>query len=108
MLASAQEALDGKYALAPQGSGFSHIISAVTKLMSISPKDLIGPCKELTIIKARVLGCYPAVSELGMLVTEIGNKIGTSVSTVSYTVKKGQHFVERKGLKLLDLIDLEI
>jgi hypothetical protein len=87
VLAGAREALlDQKYTLAAKGIGFSHIVSTVSVLTSIPFKDLVGPCKERTIVKARILVCYWSVTELCMSMTEFGLKIGIAVSTVSGAV----------------------
>jgi len=48
------------------------------------------------------------VNELGMSMTEIGNKLGISVSTVSVAVEKGRKIVEKEGLNLLDLLNEEM
>jgi chromosomal replication initiation ATPase DnaA len=106
VLAGAQEALDQKYTLVAKGVGFSHIVSVVSELTSIPSKDLVGPCKERTIVKARALVCYWSVTELGMSMTELGKKLGIAVSTVSGAVKKGRQMVEKEGLKLLDLLNV--
>jgi chromosomal replication initiation ATPase DnaA len=78
----------------------------VSELTSIPSKDLVGPCKERTIAKARVLVCYWSVTEPGMSMTELGKKLGIAVSTVSGAVKKGRQMVEMEGLKLLDLLNV--
>ncbi len=107
-LAGAQEALDKKYALATLGVTFTHIVEAVSGLMSVSPQDLVGPRKERAIVNARILVCYWAVTELGMSMTEIGKQLGISVSTVSVAVQKGRRIVEREGLKLAELLNTEM
>jgi chromosomal replication initiation ATPase DnaA len=89
-MVAAQETFDKKYALAALGVKFTHIIEAVSELMSVSPQDLIGPRKERAIVKARILVCYWAITELGMSMTETGKQLGISVSTVSVAVKKGR------------------
>ncbi len=108
VLAGAQEALDKKYALAAQGVQFAHIVEAVSALISVPPRDLLGPRKERAIVKARTLVCYWAATELGVTMTEIGKQLGISVSTVSVAVKKGRLIVEREGLKLVELLNIEI
>jgi hypothetical protein len=55
--------LDQKYTLVAKGIGFSHIVSMVSELTSIPPKDLAGPCKERKIVKARVQVCYWSVTD---------------------------------------------
>jgi REP element-mobilizing transposase RayT len=106
VLAGAQEALEKKYALKALGVEFAHIVEAVSELMSVSPQDLIGPRKERVIVKARILICYWAVTELGMSMTEIGKQLGISVSTVSVAAKKGRRIVGKEGLKLADILNI--
>ncbi len=108
VLADAQEALDQKYALAAKGIGFSNIVSAVSELTSISPQDLVGPCKQRTIVKARALVCYWSATELGISMTDMSKKLGICVSAVSGAVKKGRQTVEKEGLKLLDLLNVQM
>jgi chromosomal replication initiation ATPase DnaA len=100
------KALDQNYSLVAKGVGFPHIVSAVSELTSIPSKDLVGPCKERTIVKARALVCYWSVTELAMVMTELGIKLGIAVSTGSRAVKKGRQLVEREGLKLLDFLNM--
>jgi REP element-mobilizing transposase RayT len=106
VLAGAQEALEKKYALKALGVEFTHIVEAVSELMSVSPQDLFGPRKERVIVKARILVCYWAVTELGMSMTEIGKRLGISVSTASVAVKKGRQVVGREGLKLAEILNV--
>ena len=108
VLAGAQETLDKKYALKALGVEFAHIVEAVSELMSVSPQDLLGPRKERAIVKARILVCYWSVIDLGMSMTEIGKQLGISVSTVSVAVKKGRQIVGREGLKLVELLNIEM
>lgn len=108
VLAGAQEAMQNKYALAAEGVGFDHIVTAVSRLQSIQPQALAGPCKERRIVKARKLVCYWAVTELGISMTEVGRKLRISVSTVSIAVKKGRSIVINEGYVLADLLNIEI
>ncbi len=53
-------------------------------------------------------GRLPNSTELGVSMTDVGKKLGISVSTVSGAVKKGRQTVEKEGLKLLDLLNVEM
>jgi putative transposase len=75
VLAGVQEALDAKYALVAKGIGWTHVVEALSELMAIAPHDLIGPRKERTIVKSRALMCYWVSADLGMSMTEIGNRL---------------------------------
>ncbi len=108
VLVDAQEAMQNKYALVAKGIGFNHVLSAVSSLLEIEPKTLVGPCKERRIVKARVMVCYWAVSELGLSMTEVAGKLGIAVPTVSVAVKKGRQMVANEGLVLEDLLNMKL
>jgi hypothetical protein len=83
-------------------------VAAVSSLPSISPQALVRPCKERSIVKARGLVCYWAVSELGLSMTAVAGKLDMSVPAVSGAVKKGRQIVSSEGLVLADLLNIEI
>ncbi|MCD6585690.1 MAG: transposase [Desulfobacteraceae bacterium] len=104
VLSDAQEAMQRKYALAARGIDLNYVVVVVSDLFSIHSEDIVGPCKQRDIVKARMLVCYWAVRELGLSMTEVAGKLGISVSTVSVAVKKGAQTVRHEGLVLTDLI----
>jgi hypothetical protein len=66
----------------------------VSGLTSVASKDLVGPSKEHAIVKAQVLVCYWSVTEIGMLMTDLGKKLSIAVSTVSGAEKKRRQIAE--------------
>lgn len=108
VLAEANETMENKYALAAKGIGFDEVAAAVSNLMSVKPQALIGPGKERTIVKARSLICYWAVSELGLSMTEVAQRLNIALSTVSAAVKKGGQIVDKEQRKLAKLLNMEI
>ena len=108
VLAESQEAMHNKYALAAKGIGFDEVLAAVSGLLSVKRQELIGPCKERTIVKARYLVCYWAVGELGLSMTEVARRLGIALSTVSIAVKKGRQYASKEELALSDHMNIEI
>ncbi len=108
VLAKAQESLDTQYALVAKGIDIADIINAVSNYFSISPHHLAGVSKVRSIVRARYLVSYWAVTDLGMSMTEIGSRLGLSLSAVSGAVKKGRQIVEKEGLKLTDLLNVQM
>ena len=76
--------------------------------MSVEPQALIGPCKVRIIVKARCLLCYWAVSELGLSMTELAQRLDLAVSTVSAAVQRGRKFVDKEELNLASLLNMEM
>jgi REP element-mobilizing transposase RayT len=107
-LADAQETLNRRYALIGKGVGFDEIVTAVSNLMDLEPSDIVGPSKERTIVKARVLICYWAARSLGMSMTAISSRLKIAVPTVSIAVKKGRSVVKQEGLSLTELLNIKI
>jgi chromosomal replication initiation ATPase DnaA len=76
--------------------------------MDLEPADIVGPSKARPIVKARVLVCYWAATELGMSMTSIAAELQISVSTVSVAAKKGRQMVGGEMLDLADLLNIKI
>jgi len=100
VLADAQESMQRRYAWKANGVSLDHLIRIVSDLMALHPKELIGPTKVRNIVKGRILICYWAVRELGFSMTEVANRLGISVPTVSVAVPKGERLVCQEGLSL--------
>ena len=108
VLTEANETMANKYVLAAKGVGFDEVVAVVSNLMSVKPQALTGPAKERTIVKARCLLCYWAVSELGLSMTDVGRRLSIAVSTVSGAVRKGRQIVDEDELDLAYLLNIEI
>jgi len=108
VLVEAQEQMRLRYVLASKGFEFKDLGDAVSKVVPISAEEIVGPSKARRVVKARAIICYWAVRELGMSMTEVGEKLKIAVSTVSAAVKKGQSIAKEEGLILSELLNMEI
>lgn len=106
VLADAREAMQGKYALAAAGVGFEQVVQAVAGLLSVKPRDMVGPGKQRAIVRARMLVCCWAVRELGLSMTEVAERLEISVPTVSVAVGKGRRLIDAEGWGLADLLNI--
>jgi REP element-mobilizing transposase RayT len=100
VLADAKESIHRQYTWKAKGVSLDHLIQIAADLMAIGPQVLIGPSKARNIVKGRILICYWAVQELGFSMTEVANRLGISVPTVSVAVPKGERLVRQEGLSL--------
>ncbi|MFH0784909.1 MAG: transposase [Pseudomonadota bacterium] len=100
VLADAQESMQCRYAWKAKGVSLDHLIQIVSDMLALHPKELIGPTKARNIVKGRILICYWAVQELGFSMTEVANRLGISLPTVSVAVPKGERIVCQEGLSL--------
>jgi len=108
VLVEAQEQMRHRYVLASKGFELKDLGEAVSKVVQVSPEELVGPSKARRVVKARALICYWAVRELGLSMTEVGGRLKIGVSTVSSAVKKGQSIAKEEGLVLSELLNIEI
>jgi putative transposase len=107
-LAEARESLSRQYALAANGVDLDQLLSVAADLTDLEPTDIVGPSKARSIVKARILVCYWAATELGMSMTSIASRLRISVSTVSVAVKKGRKMVDQERLDLAGLMNIKI
>ncbi|MFH0996526.1 MAG: hypothetical protein V1844_13675 [Pseudomonadota bacterium] len=108
VLTEAKELLERRYAWKAKGVSLDHLIQIVSKWMALRPEELIGPTKSRNIVKGRMLICYWAVRELGLSMTEVANRLGISVPTVSVAVPKRERFVCQEGLSLDAYLNVNI
>lgn len=106
VLSRAQEHLDIKATVANRGVTFDDILNAVAGMLSVAPEDIVGGGKMRKVVKVRNLVSYWSVTHLSLSLTEIGRRLGISISTVSGAVKRGRHMVNSEGLKLEDMLDV--
>ncbi len=77
-------------------------------LLDIAPWQLSSPTKERTIVKGRALVCHWAVQELGLSMTDVGQRLNIAVPTASVAAKRGGRIVRDEGLLLSDLLNIKI
>jgi len=105
VLADARETMDNQYRLAANGIQMKDIVAAVSELLLIPGRSLVGPSKERLVVKGRALVCYWSVRELGMSMTEVADESQIAVPTVSVAVRKGERIVDKEGLILSELLN---
>lgn len=96
------------YAWKAKGVSLDHLLLIVSDLTMLHPQELIGPTKSRNIVKARKLICYWAVRELGFSMTEVANRLGISVPTVSVAVPKGERLACQEGISLDHYANIKI
>jgi chromosomal replication initiation ATPase DnaA len=101
VLASAEEAMEKRYALQARGVNLSFIASRVSQVLGVKPEEVWAEGKYRRIVEARSLLCYWAVRELGETMSSLGRKLGISIPAVSESVARGQRIAEAKGLRLM-------
>ena len=101
VLASAEEAMEKRYALRARGFDLARIASRVAEVMGVRPEEVWAEGKYRPIVEARSLFCYWAVRELGVPMSSMARKLGISIPAVSESVTRGQHIAEVKGCSLL-------
>jgi chromosomal replication initiation ATPase DnaA len=100
--------LKRKYVLTAKGLGVEELLQWVSELTAIPVAAMLGPGKERQSVRARSLFCYWAVKELGVALTDLAERLGISVSTVSAAVQGGGEIVDRDKLGISAFLNLEI
>jgi REP element-mobilizing transposase RayT len=108
VLSEAQEAMNKRYLFTASGIQFDDIVTAVSELLFVSRRSLIGPSKERTVVKGRALVCYWSVHKLGMSMTEVADRLKIAVPTVSVAVRNGGKIVAEENLILSELLNIKI
>ena len=102
VLASAQEAMEKRYALQSRGLDLDRVASRVAEVLSLKPEEVWSEGKYQRIVEARSLLCYWAVRELGVTMSFLARRLRISVPAVSLSVTRGRRIAETKGILLLD------
>jgi putative transposase len=101
VLASAQEAMEKRYALQSRGLDLDRVASRVAEVLGLKPEEVWTEGKYQRIVDARSLLCYWAVRELGVTMSFLGRRLRISVPAVSLSVTRGRRIAETKGIRLL-------
>jgi len=102
VLASAEEAMEKRYALRARGVDLALIASRVSDVLGVKPEEVWAEGKYRRIVEARSLLCYWAVRELGVPMSSLARKLGISIPSVSESVTRGRRIAEARGCLLLE------
>ena len=101
VLASAEEAMERRYALRARGVDLALIASRVSDVLGVKPEEVWAEGKYRRMVEARSLLCYWAVRELGVPMSSLARKLGISIPSVSESVTRGRRIAEARGCLLL-------
>ena len=102
VLASAEEAMEKRYALRARGVNLAFIASRVSQVLGVKPKEVWAEGKYRHIVEARSLLCFWAVRELGAPMSSLARKLGISIPAVSDSVARGRNIAETNRYVLLE------
>jgi putative transposase len=101
VLASAEEAMEKRYALRSGGFDLGRVASRVSEVLGVRVEEVWAEGKYRRIVEARSLLCYWAVRELGVPMSSLARKLWISIPSVSESVTRGRRIVETKRCLLL-------
>jgi chromosomal replication initiation ATPase DnaA len=102
VLTASSEEFKNQYQLKTKGIDFKTVVKKVSKLFNVEPDDLLLPGQQRQRVLARSVLAYWAVRELGMTGTKVGHKLGLSQPAVSRALGRGERFIRKKKLKLIE------
>jgi putative transposase len=102
VLASAEEAMEKRYALRARGVNLAFIASRVSQVLGVKPEEVWAEGKYRHIVEARSLLCYWAVRELGEPMSSLARKLGISIPAVSDSVARGRKIAETNRYVFLE------
>jgi len=102
VLASAEEAMEKRYALQSSGLDLDGVALRVSEILGFNPEDVWAAGKYRRIVEARSLLCYWAVRELGIPMSSLAKKLQISIPSVSESVTRGQKIARTKGYSLVE------
>jgi len=101
LLASAEEAMERRYALRARGIDLAFIASRVSQVLGVKPEEVWAEGKYRRVVDARSLLCYWAVRQLGVPMSSLARKLEISIPSVSESVSRGRGIAETRGCLLL-------
>ena len=102
VLASAQEAMEKRYALRSRGVDLDRVASRVSEVMGVKREEVWAKGKHLRIVEARSLLCYWAVRELGLPMSSLARRLGISIPSISGSVSRGRRIADARGCHLIE------
>ena len=102
VLRHADEQMENSYRLKSEGFEFNNIAERVAQVLDLPFKIVWEKTRRSQVVQARSLLCYWAARELGMSMTEIGNRLGLTQPAVSIAARRGEEIARQKGYSLFD------
>ena len=102
VLASAQEAMEKRYALRSRGVDLDRAVSRVSEVMGVKREEVWAKGKHRRVVEARSLLCYWAVRELGLPMSSLARRLGISIPSVSESVTRGRRIADARGCHLIE------
>jgi len=102
VLASAEEAIEKRYALRSRGFDLDRVALRVSQALKVRQEEVWAEGKYRRIVEARSLLCYWAVGELGVPMSSLARKLKISIPSVSDSVTRGRRIAEEKQLHLVE------
>jgi hypothetical protein len=106
VLANADEQMERKYALQAAGQDLDVLAEIVAGITGVKASRIFSPGKNRSRVQARSLLCFWAARELGISLAELSRRTRISQSSISMSVHRGEHIVERKGYSLFNELKL--
>jgi putative transposase len=101
VLASAEEALEERYALKARGYDFDRAVARVAEVMGMTPEQVTALGKSPQTVRARALLCFWAHRRLGMSTIEIARKLKISQPAVSRLSRRGERIEKETQVELI-------
>jgi putative transposase len=101
VLASAEEAMEKRYALRARGVNLAFIASRVSQVLGVKPEEVWAKGKYRRTVEARSLLGYWAARDLGAPMSSLARELEISIPAVSNSVARGQRIAEAKGFRLM-------
>jgi hypothetical protein len=102
VLASAEEAMEKRYALRSRGFDLERVASRVSEVLKVKPEEVWAEGKYRRIVEARSLLCYWSVRELGVPMSSLARRLKISIPSVSDSVTRGRRIAEENQLHLVE------
>jgi REP element-mobilizing transposase RayT len=100
VLKVADERMKRKYRLAASGYDFNEVLRQVAGVCTLKPAEILLPSKQPQRVQARSLLCFWAVRELGLSERSLAEKLGTTQSSVSRAVQRGESLALNERLEI--------
>ncbi len=101
VLTESEEKVNRQYKLRSLGYDFDKLLERVSEIYQLDPQYIFSKGRQKTKVEARSLLCYWGARELGITLTELAQKLNMSLSSVSYSVQRGEDIAIEKSYKIL-------